>query len=88
MEKNIWCYRLITHLSHPPGLSVNEHIDDSFTSVTYSNFGNAVSLIKSLSKGGLIATMDVKSAFWLFPCNSGDLDLLGFKLGHSYLLIK
>ncbi|MBV2113348.1 MAG: hypothetical protein KUF82_20545 [Candidatus Thiodiazotropha sp. (ex Ctena orbiculata)] len=88
VEKKSGGYRLITHLSHPPGLSVNEHINDSFASVKYSNFDNAVSIIKSLGKGCLIATMDVKSAFRLLPCYPGDFDLLGFKLGHSYFIDK
>lgn len=88
VEKKTGGFRLITHLSHPPGLSVNEHIDDSFASVKYSNFDNAVSMIQSLGKGCMIATIDVKSAFRLLPCYPGDFDLLGFKLGHSYYIDK
>ena len=56
-------YRLITHLLHPPGLSVNEHIDDAFASVKYTNFDNAVTMIKTFGTGCLIGTMDIKSAF-------------------------
>ena len=81
-------YRLITHLSHPPGLSVNEHIDDAFASVKYSNFDNAVTMIKTFGTGCLIGTMDIKSAFRLLPCYPGDFDLLGFKFQNEYFIDK
>ena len=41
-------FRLITHLSFPPNLSVNDFIDEKFTTVKYSYFDNAIDLIKTL----------------------------------------
>lgn len=75
-------------MSHPPGLSVNEHIDDSVASVRYSDFDNAVSMIKTLGTGALIGKMDIKSAFRLLPCYPGDFDLLGFKFDNFYFIDK
>ena len=38
---------LITHLSHPSGNSVSDFIDPVLSSISYSSFDNAVSMIKS-----------------------------------------
>ena len=73
-------FRLITHLSYPPGLSVNDGIDDALASVTYSNFDNAVGIIKMLGKGALLGKFDVKSAFRLLPLAIRAFPLLGIKL--------
>ena len=88
VPKKLGGYRLITHLSFPPGLSVNEHIDDIYASVRYSSFDNAVNMIKTLGKGCLIGTKDVKSAFRLLPCFPGAFDLLGIKLQNEYFIDK
>ncbi|XP_071141913.1 uncharacterized protein [Mytilus edulis] len=55
--------RLITHLSYPPLSSVNDFIDEKFTSVKYSSFDNAVNMVKKLGIGAKLAKMDIKSAF-------------------------
>ena len=88
VPKKMGGYRLITHLSYPPGLSVNEHIDDIYASVRYSSFDNAVNMIKTLGKGCLIGTTDIKSAFRLLPCFPGEFDLLGIKLHNEYFIDK
>ena len=88
VPKKMGGYRLITHLSYPPGLSVNEHIDDIYASVRYSSFDNAVNIIKTLGKGCLIGTTDIKSAFRLLPCFPGEFDLLGIKLHNEYFIDK
>jgi hypothetical protein len=61
-------WRLITHLSYPPSNSVNDFIDSKFTSVQYSSFDNAVSIVKKIGYNALIAKMDIKFAFRLLPC--------------------
>ena len=38
--------RLISHLSYPPGLSINEFIDPKLCSVHYSKFDNAIELLQ------------------------------------------
>ena len=60
--------------------SVNDFIDEKFTSVKYSSFDNAVNMVKKLGIGAKLAKMDIKSAFRLLPVYPGDFDLLGFKL--------
>jgi hypothetical protein len=81
-------WRLITHLSYPPFGSVNDFIDGKFTSVQYSLFDNAVSIVRNLGKGALIRRKDIKSAFRLLPIYPGDFDLLGFKIGSNYYVDK
>ena len=81
-------WRLITHLSYPTFGSVNDFIDEKFTSVQYSLFDNAVSIVRNLGKGALIRKKDIKSAFRLLPIYPGDFELLGFKIGSNYYLDK
>ncbi|MEW8547777.1 MAG: reverse transcriptase domain-containing protein, partial [Candidatus Thiodiazotropha sp.] len=81
-------FRLITHLSYPAGFSVNDGIDDAFASVRYSNFDNAVAMIKKVGKGALLGKLDVKSAFRLLRIYPGDFSLLGIKLGEFYYIDK
>lgn len=38
-------YRLIHHLSHPPGASVNDFIDKKYCSVRYSSFDEALNML-------------------------------------------
>ena len=47
-------FRLITHLSFPPNFKVNDYVDETFTSVKYSSFDNAISMIKNLGVNALI----------------------------------
>jgi hypothetical protein len=72
-------------LSYPTFGSVNDFIDEKFTSVQYSLFDNAVSIARNLGKGALIRK---KSAFRLLPIYPGDFDLLGFKIGSNYYIEK
>ena len=80
--------RLITHLSYPAGLSVNDRIDDALATVKYSNFDNAVGIIKMLGKGALLGKFDVKSVFRLLPLEIRVFPLLGIKVGHNYYIDK
>ena len=81
-------FRLITHLSFPPNLSLNDFVDEKFTSVQYSSFDNAVNMIKSLGINAKIGKKDIKSAFRLLRIYPGDFDLLGFKLENYYFIDK
>lgn len=75
-------------MSYPPSNSVNDFIDSKFTSVQYSSFDNAVSIVKKLGYNAIIAKMDIKSAFRLLPCYPGDFNLLGFKIGSEFYIDK
>jgi hypothetical protein len=81
-------FRLITHMSHPASDSVNDYIDPMLTSVKYSDFDNAVKMIKRLGKGTLMGKMDLKNAFRILPCYPGDFDLLGIMLDGQYYIDK
>lgn len=81
-------YRLITHLSYPPSNSVNDFIDTKFSTVQYSSFDKAISIVEKLGQNALIAKMDIKSAFRLLPVYPGDFNLLGFKIDSDYFIDK
>ena len=73
-------FRLIHNLSSPLGNSVNKHIDPSNTSVSYTSFDDAVTLVSRLGKGALLAKSDIKSAYRLLPIQPSDFDLLRFSI--------
>lgn len=73
-------FRLIQHLSFPPGESVNDFIDHRLCSVQYSSFDHAVEMVSSLGRGALLGKMDIKSAFRLLPIRPCEFQLLGFQL--------
>ncbi|KAM4016539.1 uncharacterized protein ACNLHF_002833 isoform 1-T1 [Anomaloglossus baeobatrachus] len=70
-------FRLIHHLSHPKGLSVNDGIPDSDASVTYVSFDKAVALVRQAGPGALMAKSDIESAFRLLPVHPDCYHLLG-----------
>ena len=81
-------YRLIHDLSFPRNLSVNSHIDPSFTKVSYQDLDHAISTILSLGKNSLIAKADLKDAFRLLPIHPQDHWLLGFKWDDMFYFDK
>ena len=81
-------FRLIHHLSHPKGDSLNDHIDQNLCSVQYTKFDAAVQMVLRLGKGALLAKADVKSAFRLIPISRADFQLLGFKFEGKYYFDK
>ena len=81
-------FRLITHLSFPPGNSVNSNIDTVHSSVQYSPFDHAISLIQKVGRNALCGKHDIKSAFRLLPIYPGCFDLLGFKFNGCFYIDK
>ena len=81
-------FRLIQHLSHPLGGSVNDGIDRSMCYVHYTNFDDAVKLVVGAGKGALMAKTDIESAFRLLPVHPSDFHLLGMKLDNLYYVDK
>ena len=71
--------RLITHLSHPEGDSVNDGISDAHSSVSYTSFDAVVNMVFNLGKGADLAKRDIKSAFRLLPISPLDFCLLGLR---------
>jgi len=81
-------FRLISHLSHPEGNSVNSHIDSGLCAVHYSSLDSILEKIYDVGQGALLAKMDIKSAFRLLVLNPGDFDLMGIKFDSFYFIDK
>ncbi|XP_068749266.1 uncharacterized protein [Montipora capricornis] len=77
-------FRLIHHLSYPPGSSVNDFIPEDCSSVHYASINDAISVIKRKGAGCFMAKTDVKSAFRIIPIHPNDFALLGMKWQNSY----
>ncbi|XP_056008909.1 uncharacterized protein LOC130051257 [Ostrea edulis] len=77
-------WRLISNLSAPVGISVNEHIDPILCSVHYASFDQAISLIQTSGKGALLCKIDLSSAFRLLPIHPSDFALLGMCIRDQY----
>ena len=78
-KKDPGSYRLIHHLSHPKGESVNDHIPDEVAKVTYQTIDTAIMLIKSVGRGAFLAKTDVSEAFRIMPVHPDQYHLLGMK---------
>ena len=81
-------YRMIHHLSYPKGNSVNDGIDESFTSVSYATIDDAITCIKRSGIGSFMAKTDVKNAFRIIPIHPGDYHLLGIQWRGLYYFDK
>ena len=88
VPKSDGSWRLITHLSYPPGASVNDFVDPERCSVQYTSFDQAIDMVASLGPGALIAKSDIQSAFRLLPIRRADFDLLGYKFRGFYYIDK
>ncbi|KAJ1206898.1 hypothetical protein NDU88_002291 [Pleurodeles waltl] len=72
-------FRLIHNLSAPRGASVNDAIDPALCSVKYASLDGALTLLRKLGQGSLMAKADIESAFRLLPVHPDDYHLLGFQ---------
>ena len=75
-EKNK--FRLIFHLSHPHGDSVNDFIPQEFSTVHYTNIADAINGIKTFDTCFLAKT-DISMAYRNLPLKPQEYHLLGFK---------
>ena len=78
-KKNSGKWRLIMHLSHPHGASVNDGIPIDDFSLRYITVDSAADAIMSLGRGCYLAKADIKSAFRVCPVRPIDQPLLGFQ---------
>lgn len=81
-------YRLIHHLSHPHGRSINDFISEEDSTVHYTRFDTAVNFMRDLGQGALLGKLDVKGAFRILPISPRDFELLGFRLDGCYFVDK
>jgi len=56
-------YKTITNLSSSEGLSVNELIPHSESTVNFNQFDSTAKIVAKLGKGALMSTLDIKSTF-------------------------
>ena len=68
-------WRLITDLSFPKGRSVNDRIDPSLCSLSYSTVDEVADLVVALGQGALLSKIDIESAYRLIPVHPQDRPL-------------
>ena len=68
-------WRLITDLSFPEGASVNDGIDPSLCSLTYSSVEEVADEVARLGAGALLAKIDIESAYRIIPVHPEDRHL-------------
>ena len=81
-------FRLIHHLSHPKGKSINDGIPPEFYKVQYASVSQAVDLISSLGSSCFLAKSDIKSAFKIIPIHPSDYKLTGIVWNNHYYFDK
>ena len=79
-------FRLITHLSHPKGRSINDGIAHEDATVQYANIGMAIKMIKEVGKNCYLAKTDIKNAFRIIPLHQSQYELTGIKLNGFYYI--
>ena len=79
-------WRVIMHLSAPPGSSVNDHISSEDFTLHYTTIDDAVQLISSHAPGAMLAKVDLKSAFRMVPVRRQDWELLGLHWDNHYFV--
>ena len=65
-------WRLITNLSYPRNFSVNNGIDPSLCSLTYTTVDDIAETAAHLGPGSLLAKVDIESAYRLIPVHPDD----------------
>lgn len=68
-------YRMIHHLSHPKGASINDFIEEDMATVSYANVQDAVQLVQTVGNTAFMAKTDVEKAFRLLPIHPSDQNL-------------
>ena len=73
-------------LSYPLGKSVNNAIDPNMSSLTYIKVDDVANQAAQISKGTLMAKMDVEEAYRIIPTHPDNRHLLGIYLdGQVYM---
>ena len=79
-------WRLITDLSFPHGLSVNDGIEPEYCSMSYVMVDEVATLVSELGEGALLAKVDIQSAYRLIPVHPQNRPLLTMRWeGHLYI---
>ena len=67
------------NLSHPPGISVNAHINDDYSSLKYTVVEDILKMVTEAGRHSIILKRDIKKAFRNIPIAPHVQWLLGFK---------
>ena len=70
-------WRVIYHLSAPPGKSINDFIDPARFSLHYCSIDAAIKMVNILGQNALMGKIDLKNAFRQIPVRKEDWHLLG-----------
>ena len=68
-------WRLITDLSFPPNLSINDGIDPSLCSLSYISVDQVADIAIQYGRGALLAKVDIELAYRLIPVRPQDCPL-------------
>ena len=79
-------FRIIDHLSHPHGRSINSSTAD--WPCVLAGFSTAVRMVRKLGRGCYLAKLDVKAAYRCIPVRPADWPLLGMQWKGRYLFHK
>jgi hypothetical protein len=77
LKKDLVSFRIIHHLSDPPGSSINDFIDKQQYSLAYATVDNAIEIIQELGQGCFLTKTDIASAFRIIPVAENEHHLLG-----------
>ena len=72
-------FRLIHHLSFPPGNSVNDFIPKDLSSVQYASIQDAIKSIMAIKGHVFLAKSDIAQAFRNIPLHPDEYPLLGMQ---------
>ena len=70
---------MITDLSYPESLSVNDAIETSLCSLTYTSVDKVAWKATALGQEAQLAKIDIKSAYRLLPVHPGQRKRLGMQ---------
>ena len=76
-KKDSGAYRMIQHLSHPPGVSINDGIPFEKASVQYQTINHASDHVKNIGRGSYMAKTDIAKAFRIIPIKPSQYHLMG-----------
>ena len=83
-KPNKW--RLIVDLSSPKSRSVNDAVSKELCSIAYVSLNDAVAWIQSLSRGFLLAKLDLREAYRAVPVHPSDQRLLWVQWRGTYFI--
>ena len=81
-------FRLIHHLSHPRGASVNDGIPEEHAQVSYQTVDDATHAMKALGQGCYLAKTDIAEAYRIVPLHPDQYHLFGFRWKEQYFYDK